>query len=83
MLSVMVLGLIDTVPMPVGSTPFACGPPSTVNVTSPEKLVELLLGVLNCIVPVLVDPVDPTAMTRPELVVEKSRLTDPIFTATG
>ena len=52
--------------------------------TSPPKAVEPLLVVENVIEPVLV-PVEPTEMTVPGAppLLEKSRLTEPMRTATG
>src|SRR3954470_9461584 len=77
-----VLGLMLTAPMPLGRTPFDCGPPSTVSVMLPPN-VELPPLVLNVIVPVPVAPVDETGMTMPLLLLEKSRPTPPMLTATG
>src|SRR4051794_11213391 len=77
-----VLGLMLTEPMPDGRTPLDCGPPSTVNAMLPPN-VELPPLVLKVIVPVPVAPVVETGMTIPLLLLEKSRLTPPMFTATG
>ena len=85
LLRVKLDGLTLTAPSPTGSTPFDCGPPSSVRPTVPPKLAcSLLFGVLN-----VDDSVAGPAGRRrpgrraPEPVVEKSRLTLPTLIATG
>ena len=77
------LGVTLTAPRAPGRAPFDAAPPSIESETVPAKAVGVLFGVLNDIVPVPVCPVDSTAMTRPEPLLEKSRATPPMFTATG
>src|SRR5215210_7970898 len=74
------VGVMLTAPIPDGSTPFDCGPPSMLSVTFPPN-VEPPVPVLNGIVPVPVAPVVETAMTVPPPVLEKSRLTLPMLIA--
>ena len=69
--------------MPEGSTPASPAPPSIVSVTGPANAVAFELVVEKLIVPVAVAPVVATANTWPEPVVEKSRVTPPMLTATG
>ena len=83
LLRVNVLGVTDRVPMPEGSTPASPAPPSIVSVTGPANAVLFELGVEKFIVPVAVAPVVAIANTCPEPVLEKSRATPPMLTATG
>ncbi len=84
LLKVIVEGLTDTAPIPVGSVPgtVASGPPSTLSDTVPPKYVPLLFGVLMLTDVVPVPPVAGMRTAVPPLI-EKSRLTLPIEIPTG